>query len=245
MKNLLDPRHSDTGRSDSGRTATTRPTESISTGKFSRPRALRASRLLGRDLRSWGLRQPVHDLLIDPTTFRVRSFVLGRPFGSGSEAVCAEAIRTSRRHRLRLEHHPDGVGPPEHPHPPGPGDDDSLRRLSLLLGSRVIAPDGRAGAIEDVLLEDGGWRVLYFVVRITGTWPRRRVLILPNWVRDVDGKEGRVRVALPRARIEECPRHPSPHGLDPAYVLRLQSILAPFGRKARRGPRARRAAATA
>ena len=55
-----------------------------------------------------------------------------------------------------------------------------------LKGFKVEMIDGGRGTLADVLFEDGGWKVRWFVVAIKNSLGARKVLIPPSVVERVD-----------------------------------------------------------
>jgi hypothetical protein len=56
------------------------------------------------------------------------------------------------------------------------------------VGSRCYRIGGGTsalGRIADFLMEERSWVIRYIVV-ISGAWPRRKLLIPPSWVVDID-----------------------------------------------------------
>ena len=73
----------------------------------------------------------------------------------------------------------------------------------LLHRKPVLARDGRAGELADILFDDAGWTVRYLVVDDMGPMPRRDVLVSPNLaVFTADG----LRVHLTRDELKHCAR---------------------------------------
>jgi sporulation protein YlmC with PRC-barrel domain len=73
----------------------------------------------------------------------------------------------------------------------------------LLHRKPVLARDGRAGELADILFNDASWTVRYFVVDDMGPMPRRDVLVAPALA--VFTTEG-VRVHLTREELKHCSR---------------------------------------
>ena len=67
------------------------------------------------------------------------------------------------------------------------------------------AVDGELGAVEDLYVDERGWAVRYLVVKTGGWLLGRHVLITPASVSDIDDRDGKLRVRLTRAEIEQSP----------------------------------------
>ena len=66
-------------------------------------------------------------------------------------------------------------------------------------GDAVVAKDGEAGSLDDVVFEDGRWDVRFLVIN-TGSWlAGRKVLVTPA------AFEGTHRVSMTREEVGHCP----------------------------------------
>ena len=76
---------------------------------------------------------------------------------------------------------------------------------NYVIGSGLVAEDGRIGSVHDLFFDDRSWEVRYLVVD-TGTWlSGRHVLLAPSAVRDVDWANARVSVGLTKERVRTSP----------------------------------------
>jgi uncharacterized protein YrrD len=79
-----------------------------------------------------------------------------------------------------------------------------LHRVKELRGDAVVAKDGEAGSLDDVVFEGQRWSVRFVVVQ-TGTWRAgRKVLISPAAI-DSEVSERAVRVSMTREEVEHSP----------------------------------------
>jgi hypothetical protein len=76
-----------------------------------------------------------------------------------------------------------------------------LRSARDVAGYRMDAVDGRAGRMQDFIVEDADWVIRYVVVD-TGRWlPGRKVLVMPLWIESVAWAGRTARVGLHRKVI--------------------------------------------
>lgn len=89
------------------------------------------------------------------------------------------------------------------------------RTLSVRLLHRqpVLAVNGTAGELADILFDDSRWNVRYLVIDDLGPMPRRDVLVQPSQVQSVDGA---IQLTLSRDELKICP------GLDEDRPVYLQ-----------------------
>ena len=111
---------------------------------------------------------------------------------------------------------------------PQQGDRRPIRAkpLTQLLGSPIHAPDGKVGALEDILLENREWRVLQLIVRLENPTAHTRVRILPTWIESIDPSHG-IALGAPRDGLAESPKWPVDRTIDCETVLRMQEIFDP------------------
>jgi len=81
-----------------------------------------------------------------------------------------------------------------------------LRRADELLGAGILASDGEAGEVSDLLFDGAMWRVCHVVARIGGGSPSGREVLLPpeSCLPEPDG-EGRLRARLKVRQVGEAP----------------------------------------
>ncbi len=80
-----------------------------------------------------------------------------------------------------------------------------LRRFSDFQNMRLRADDRQVGTISDFLIEDDLWYVRYLVVTVDNTLPKRKVLISPCVIEDIDPDRNLVACALTSQRVIESP----------------------------------------
>ena len=81
-----------------------------------------------------------------------------------------------------------------------------LRETMMLEGCLVRAEDGPAGRVAGVLFDDEVWAVRYLVVDTGGRLPGERVLMLPDFVEEInEAMPASVRVGLTRGQVWESP----------------------------------------
>lgn len=99
--------------------------------------------------------------------------------------------------------------------------DTHLRSVRGVTGYHLAATDGSIGHVDDFLLDDRTWEVRYLVVDTRNWWPGKKVIVAPQWIREVSWEEANVHVALTRAAIKTSPPY-DPVGLvTPDYSGRL------------------------
>lgn len=88
-----------------------------------------------------------------------------------------------------------------------------LRSVRAVTGHAIDATDGRIGHVEDFLIDDQSWAIRYLVIDTRNWWPGKRVVIAPEWIREVGWEDAQVHVDLTRAAVKASPAY------DPASTL--------------------------
>lgn len=91
--------------------------------------------------------------------------------------------------------------------------DPHLRSTKEVIGYYIEATDGNIGHVEDFLIDNENWAIRYMVVDTVNWWPGKKVVVAPQWIKDVSWTESRVHVDLSRERIKNAPEY------DPAAIL--------------------------
>ena len=84
-------------------------------------------------------------------------------------------------------------------------DDPHLYSARQVMGCRVEAKDGSIGRVEDLIVDDAGWRIGHLVVDTRHGLARRDVLLSPQWILEVNWEEARVFTSLDREAVRNSP----------------------------------------
>ncbi len=86
------------------------------------------------------------------------------------------------------------------------GGDPHLRSTSEIMGYYLHATDGEIGHVDDIIVEIGAnWTIRYFVVDTRNWIPGKKVLVSPNWIREIDWLERVVYLDLTREEVKNSP----------------------------------------
>ena len=98
--------------------------------------------------------------------------------------------------------------------------DPNLRSTNEVSGYHVHALDGEVGHVEDFIIDEDNWTIRYLILDTKNWWPGRRVLVSPQWIKEVSWGESKVFVDLSKAAIEESPEY-SAETLNRGYEEKL------------------------
>ena len=96
-------------------------------------------------------------------------------------------------------------------------DDLHLRSVAVVGGYHIHASDGDIGHVEDFLVEDADWSILYLIVDTKNWWPGKRVLVSPRSVSEIDWTTGLVNLDVDRQKIKDSPPYDPSTTVDRAY----------------------------
>lgn len=80
-----------------------------------------------------------------------------------------------------------------------------LQSVTQVTGYHIGATDGTIGHVVDLVGEDEEWIVRYIAVDTRNWLPGRKVLIAPEWLRDIDWMSRRLDVDVDRQTIKNSP----------------------------------------
>jgi sporulation protein YlmC with PRC-barrel domain len=82
-----------------------------------------------------------------------------------------------------------------------------LRSIKSLEGNAIGATDGTVGKLTDFYFDDRSWAIRYLVINTSNWWVGHRVLVSPEWIRDVRWSDSTVTVDLRRQSIKDAPAY--------------------------------------
>ena len=100
-------------------------------------------------------------------------------------------------------------------------EDIHLRSTKDIIGSYIETTDGDLGHLEDFIFDDQNWMIRYLLIETTNWWPGKKVLISPEWVKDMVETDSRVYVDLTQEHIRTSPEYDETTVLDRDYESRL------------------------
>jgi uncharacterized protein YrrD len=99
--------------------------------------------------------------------------------------------------------------------------DPHLRSTQEVTGYRIQARDGEIGHVDDFVIDDEDWSILYLLVDTRNWWPGKKVLVSPQWAVSVDWHESKLHVALDQELIKSAPEYDSSQPITREMETRL------------------------
>jgi hypothetical protein len=113
---------------------------------------------------------------------------------------------------------PEGAYAGQRDEAPG---DAHLRSVNEVRGYHVQGSDGAIGHVEDFIVDDETWEVLYLVIDTSNWWFGKKVLVAPRWASRVSWDERKIYVGMSRAAIKDSPEWDGTAGVNRVYEAHL------------------------
>lgn len=111
-------------------------------------------------------------------------------------------------------------------------DDPHLRSTEKVTGYKINADYGEIGNVEDFLIEDSSWKIDFIVVNTGALLSGKKVLISPNWIKDINWDSSEVTVNATVDSIKNSPQYDPSQPVTDEYAESLQKY---YGISVRRG----------
>lgn len=100
-------------------------------------------------------------------------------------------------------------------------DDPHLCSAKEVKGYHIRATDDDIGHVDEFLVDQDGWAIRYIVVDTGSWWAKKRVLVSPQWIRDVSWTDQRIQVDFTRNEVKDSPRYDPDTPVDRRYREQL------------------------
>ncbi len=99
--------------------------------------------------------------------------------------------------------------------------DPHLRSTQDVRGHHIQATDGEIGHVEDFIIDDETWEILYLIIDTRNWWPGKKVLISTQWIERVSWDEEKVFINLNCESIKQSPEYIEESLLTRDYETKL------------------------
>ncbi|WP_071145260.1 PRC-barrel domain-containing protein [Bacteroides ihuae] len=99
--------------------------------------------------------------------------------------------------------------------------DPHLRSTYNVDGYSIQANNGEIGHVEDFIINDETWEIVYLVIDTKNWWPGKKVLVSPRWMEQVSFDESKLVVNLSREVIKQAPEYVEESLLTREYEAKL------------------------
>jgi len=99
--------------------------------------------------------------------------------------------------------------------------DPHLRSAEEITGYKIHASNGEIGHVKDFIVDTEGWVIRYIIVDTQNWLPGKKVIISPEWIRDISWTDSAVTVAMTKEDIEKSPEYDPSLPINMEYEARL------------------------
>jgi sporulation protein YlmC with PRC-barrel domain len=109
----------------------------------------------------------------------------------------------------------------ENESPQKPKEDPYLRSTNNVEGYNIQSNDGEVGHVEDFVVDDKKWNLVFLIVDTHNWLPGRKVLISPHWIKQINWGEEKVYINLSQDSIKNSPEFDSDAPITDDYESEL------------------------
>ena len=103
--------------------------------------------------------------------------------------------------------------------------DPHLRSIRDITKCRIIAQDGKVGRVDDFQIDETSWSIRYLMI-CTQYWrPKKRILLSPQWIKQVDWQDQQMFLNLSKNELKKCPEFDETKPINPDYEGKLRDHL--------------------
>jgi hypothetical protein len=103
----------------------------------------------------------------------------------------------------------------------GENADPHLRSTREIIRYDIEAEDGEIGHVEDFIVDIKDWVIRYFALDTRDFLPGKKVIISPDWIKDIEWSESKVSISMSQAAIRGCPEYNPSIPINIEYEERL------------------------
>jgi len=160
--------------------------------------------------------------------------------------VTQEHLPVSREYEKKLLEHyqidpywPPAYAPPSSggiPFPPRPlhlphkevreeDMESNLRSFSEIRSYRIKGTDGTMGQVEDIVVDDQDWQIVYLIADTNRWLPWSKTVVLSvEWLEKISYLEREVQIHMETSRMKEAPPYDPSHPIDMDYEKALEAF---------------------
>jgi hypothetical protein len=102
--------------------------------------------------------------------------------------------------------------------------ESKLRSFREVKGYRIRARDGKMGQIEDMLVDDEDWQIIYLIIDTSKWLPWSKDVILSiDWMKTISYAEREVAIDLETEQIKNAPEFDPSHPIEMDYEKALRN----------------------
>lgn len=96
--------------------------------------------------------------------------------------------------------------------------DTSLRSFKEVQGYRINGTDGKIGQVEDMIVDDADWQIIYLIIDTSKWLPWSKSVVLSiDWLKSISFMKSEVKVDLTADQIKHAPEFDPAHPMEMDY----------------------------
>ncbi|HBG25516.1 MAG: hypothetical protein A2Y10_05320 [Planctomycetes bacterium GWF2_41_51] len=111
--------------------------------------------------------------------------------------------------------------PKETQTPVGIAEENHLRSTKEVIGYTLHASDGKIGRVDDFIIHQENWIIRYMVVDTTHWIAGKKVLIPPDWIKEISWSHAEVSVDVSKETVKKSPEFNPAAPVNREYEIRL------------------------
>ncbi|MFW5707698.1 MAG: PRC-barrel domain-containing protein [Bacteroidota bacterium] len=101
--------------------------------------------------------------------------------------------------------------------------DTSLRSFKEVKGYHILATDGHLGHVEDIIVDDADWQLIYLIIDTSNWRPwSKKVILQLNWLKDISYATKEVSIDVDTEVIKNAPEIDLSKPIEEAFEKGLQ-----------------------
>lgn len=99
--------------------------------------------------------------------------------------------------------------------------ENHLRSTKEVIGYTIQASDGKIGRVDDFIIHQENWIIRYMVVDTTHWFAGKKVLIPPDWIKEISWANAEVSVDVTKETVKKSPEFNPSAPVNREYEIRL------------------------
>ena len=102
--------------------------------------------------------------------------------------------------------------------------DNSLRSYKEIKSYRIRGSDGTMGQVEDIIVDDEDWQIIYLIIDTSRWLPWSKSVVLSiEWLEEISYEQREFRIDLKTSQIKKAPEFDPSHPIDMDYEKALDA----------------------
>jgi sporulation protein YlmC with PRC-barrel domain len=99
--------------------------------------------------------------------------------------------------------------------------DTTLRSFNEVLGYKVFTRDGNHGHLDDIIIDDENWQILYFVITDGNLLGEQRIMFPISWIDKISYKDQHVELNINSGDLQDAPDYNPEYPVNTEYEKKV------------------------